>query len=137
MNKLSRKSIQTTRGLSYVYFVSPASPGKPTIFLLHGWPNDATLWDDLTSNHLVPAGYGVVVPDCLGYGNSDKPTDPKSYGLKRLTNDFAEILNAEHIEKVIVGGHDSGAALTSKFWNFKPERCIGMLTLNVAVSTLR
>jgi len=67
MDTLSKKTIHTTRGFKYTYYVSPASSGKPTILLLHGWPDHAALWEDLVTRHLVPAGFGVVVPDCLGY----------------------------------------------------------------------
>lgn len=44
----------------------------PTVLLIHGFPSGRHDWpyqiDSLSS-----AGYGVVAPDCLGYGNSDAP----------------------------------------------------------------
>jgi soluble epoxide hydrolase/lipid-phosphate phosphatase len=91
------------------------------------------LGEDLTTKHLVPAGYGVIVPDCLGYNGSDKPTDPKVYNPIGLTNDFSEILDAEKVGKVIISGHDWGAGLAQRFYNFHPERCTGLIMLNVAV----
>jgi len=133
MDTLTKKTIQTSRGFTYTYYVSKASKGKPTIFLLHGWPDSAALWEDLATKHVVPAGYGVIIPDCLGYGGSSKPTDVNAYNPVGLTNDFSEILSAEEIEKVIVGGHDWGAALTNRFYVFHPERCAGVFTFNVAV----
>jgi len=133
MDTLTKKTIQTSRGFKYTYYVSPASPGKPTIFLLHGWPDSAALWEDLATKHLEPAGFGAIVPDCLGYAGTDKPTDPHAYSPLGLTNDFREILDAEQVQKVISSGHDWGAGLAHRFYTFHPDRCIGLITLNVAI----
>ena len=133
MDTLTKKTLQTSRGFTYTYYVSSALPGKPTLFLLHGWPDSAALWEDLATKHLIPAGYGVIIPDCLGYAGSSKPTDVQAYNPVGVTNDFSEILSAEDIEKVIAGGHDWGAGLAQRFYNFRPERCVGLFTFNVAV----
>lgn len=133
MNTLTEKTVQTTRGFTYTYYVSSAQAGEATIFLIHGWPDSAALWEDLATKHLIPAGYGVIIPDCLGYAGSSKPTDVQAYNPLGLTNDFSEILSAENIEKVIVGGHDWGAALANRFYVFHPERCTGLFTFNVTV----
>jgi len=134
MDTLSKKTIHTTRGFKYTYYVSPASSGKPTILLLHGWPDHAALWEDLVTRHLVPAGFGVVVPDCLGYDGTDKPTDLDAYNPRSISDDFGEILDAEHLQKVVSCGHDWGAGLAQRFYVFHPERCIGLITFNVAIS---
>ncbi|KAE9372744.1 alpha/beta-hydrolase [Stipitochalara longipes BDJ] len=133
MDILTKKTVQTSRGFTYTYYVSPASSGKPTVFLLHGWPDSAALWEDLATKHLIPAGYGVIIPDCLGYGGSSKPTDVNAYNPVGITNDFHEILSAEDIEKVIAGGHDWGAGLAQRFYIFHPERCVGLFMFNVAI----
>jgi len=41
----------------------------------------------------VEAGYRVVVPDMLGYGQTDKPDEPEEYSLKKLTDDLAALLD--------------------------------------------
>ena len=51
-----------------------------------------------------------------------------------MTNDFIEILDVEHIENVVSSGHDWGAGLAQHFYNYHPERCAGLITLNVPVS---
>lgn len=130
MDRLTKRTLKTSRGFTYIYYVSAASEGKPTIMLLHGWPDSARLWDDLATKHLVPAGYGVVIPDCLGHDLSDKPTDPQDFNPIGLTNDYAEILDAEGVDKVVISGHDWGSGIASKFYVFQPSRCCGMVTLN-------
>ena len=134
MDTLTKKTIQTRRKFTYTYYVSPASTGKATIFLLHGWPDTAALWEDLATKHLIPAGYGVILPDCLGYAGSSKPTNVQAYNPVGLIDDLNEILSAESIDKAIVGGHDWGAGLAQRFYIYHPERCAGLITLNVAVS---
>jgi pimeloyl-ACP methyl ester carboxylesterase len=103
--------------------------------LLHGYPDNAKLWEDLATKYLVPGGYGVIIPDLLGFDGSDKPTDPQMYNLIGLTNDFDEILKAEHTDRVIISGHDVGSSLATRFYNFHPECCVGLITLNIPVQS--
>lgn len=132
MESLKKGTLKTARGYTYTYYASPAKGGKPTVLLLHGWPDDAALWEGLMTNYLVPAGYGVVAPDCLGYAGTDKPLDPSQYNFKGQTADVCEILDKEGIEKVIPLGHDWGAAFAARVYVYAPERCVGLITLNVA-----
>jgi soluble epoxide hydrolase/lipid-phosphate phosphatase len=99
MNTLIKKTAHTSRGFTYTYYISREWAGKPAILLLHGWPDHAAMWEGLAVKHLVPAGYGLIIPGCLGYGGSSKPTNPQAYNPVGLTNDFIEILDVEHVEK--------------------------------------
>ena len=51
-------------------------------------------------------GFGLLVPDMLGYGGTDKPQDPTSYKQSDMATDLIDILNAETVDKVIAIGHD-------------------------------
>lgn len=51
-------------------------------------------------------GYGVLIPDMLGYGGTDKPTDPEAYASEALVQDLVDILDAEKIDRVVAVGHD-------------------------------
>ncbi|KAJ7817364.1 hypothetical protein B0H14DRAFT_3877517 [Mycena olivaceomarginata] len=53
-----------------------------------------------------PLGYGIIVPDHLGYRGTDKPTDPKLYVGHGLAADMADILDAEAFAQVVAIGHD-------------------------------
>ena len=52
----------------------------------------------------VRAGYRVVAPDMLGYGQSDKPYDPEEYSLKRISGDLASILDVIRVRKAVSPG---------------------------------
>ena len=49
------------------------------------WKNQIGPW--------VEAGYRIVVPDMLGYGQTDKPDEPEEYSLKKLSDDLAALLD--------------------------------------------
>ena len=134
MDTLRKRTVQVSRGFTYTFYVFPALSGKQTIFLLHGWPDHAEMWEDLAVKYLVPAGYGIIVPDCLGYGGSSKPINPEAYNPVGLTDDFIEILDEERVNEVIICGHDWGAGLAQRFHAFHPKRCSGLITLSMPVS---
>jgi soluble epoxide hydrolase / lipid-phosphate phosphatase len=99
------KDITTSRGLTYHYYFSPAKPGQPTLLLQHGFPSTSHDWYRLVS-HLLPHGYGLIVPDLLGYGGTSKPEDLESYEHSLMSRDIVDILDAEGVDRVISVGHD-------------------------------
>ena len=105
MNSALYKSITTSRGLHYNYYASPAQSGSPTLFFCHGFPGTARDW-----RYIVPffkeKGYGIIAPDMIGYGGTDKPADPTQYVSSLVTRDLVDIMDAEHVDKAIAIGHD-------------------------------
>ena len=57
----------------------------------------------------------MIVPELLGYGETDKPTDVEAYAFNPMCKQIAGILDAEGVDKVIGLGHDFGE---SKFFFF-------------------
>ncbi|KAJ7914107.1 alpha/beta-hydrolase [Mycena leptocephala] len=115
------KQVKTQRGFNYSYYWSPPAPGKPVIFFSHGFPGGSVLWRKQVT-FFEPLGYGLLVPDLLGYGATDKPTDPKVYIGNGHANDVVDILDAEGVEKVIAVGHDWGIYPVSRLINYHPQR---------------
>ena len=89
MNSLTKKMLKNSRSLTYTYYVSPAKSPLPTVLLIHGCPDSASLWADLITTHLQPGGYGVVAVDDLGYAGSSKPLSD----LRRRRNQGHPLLN--------------------------------------------
>src|SRR4051812_17571879 len=82
--------------------------GRP-ILLLHGLPDRAALWREVTPQ-LLEAGRRVIAPDQRGCGASRAPAERKAYRLDRLVRDAVDVLNALDVrEPVDVVGHDWGA----------------------------
>jgi soluble epoxide hydrolase / lipid-phosphate phosphatase len=133
LSKLKQNTLKVSRGHTYTYYTSPARASKPTILLFHGWPDTAALFAGLINNYLIPAGYGVVALDCLGYGGTSKPSSMHEYRFDAMAADAAEILDHESIAKVVSLGHDWGSAMAQRFYYFNKSRVIGLIILNVAL----
>lgn len=99
------KDLYTSRGLKYHYYFSQSQDDKPYLLFLHGFPSTSHDWR-YQIDFFGSQGYGLVVPDMLGYGNTSKPTDPNDYKSSLLTQDLVEILDAENLGKVVAIGHD-------------------------------
>ncbi|KII93233.1 hypothetical protein PLICRDRAFT_171017 [Plicaturopsis crispa FD-325 SS-3] len=121
MEQSSYKDIITSRGFKYHYYFSPASAPLPTLLFLHGFPSTSQDWRHIIP-YFVQKGYGAIAPDMLGYGGTDKPTDPLAFKWSLLTKDIIGILDAENIHSSIAIGHDWGSALTSRLFNYYPKR---------------
>lgn len=99
------KDFSVSRGLKYHYYFSPADAGKPTLLLIHGFPSLSLDWHHQIT-YFKAKGYGLVAPDMLGYGDTDKPEDYKAYVHTLITRDLMDILDHEKVANVIAIGHD-------------------------------
>ena len=106
MDSSSYTDLKTTRGLSYHYLrISPSDASKPYILFLHGFPCTSQDWRKQIQ-YFSSQGFGVIAPDLLGYGGTDKPLDLAAYKFSLMTKDIIDILDVEKVEKCIVVGHD-------------------------------
>jgi hypothetical protein len=108
------KDFATTRGFNYHYYLCTSSVGKPTLLLVHGFPSLAVDWHNQI-NYFKERGYGLIVPDQLGYGGSDKPAEVAAYTHSSLAKDLIEILDHEKATDVVAIGHDWCEYLLLKF----------------------
>ena len=123
------KTVSLSDGTTYAYIRIPrADATKPTILLLHGFPSSSFGWRRVVPP-LKASGFGVIAPDLLGYGDSDKPQDIAAYSLTRMTDHLIEILHLEGLKQVIGVGHDWQVPLVSSLeWavvdngHFEPRR---------------
>ncbi|KAK3692861.1 Alpha/Beta hydrolase protein [Podospora appendiculata] len=111
----------------YLLATPPAGTAPAgTVLLVHGWPDLALGW-----RYQVPAllalNLRVIVPDMLGYGQTDAPDDVAAYSFQSVCADLAALLthvlgaDDEHAQ-VILGGHDWGGAVVWRFALWYPRR---------------
>lgn len=108
------KKATLSDGTTYGYIhIPPASPSKPTFLLVHGAPSSSYIWHHQIE--LLPkAGFGVIAPDLLGYGDTDRPAEVEAYQIYRLAGHLHELVTkAVGVNKVIGVGHDFGSGLLS------------------------
>jgi soluble epoxide hydrolase/lipid-phosphate phosphatase len=115
------KKFITSSSLTYGYIYILPSSGKPTILFLHGFPSGAYDWRHQIS-HFSQEGCGLLVPDLLGYGSTDKPESAEEYKGKKMASDIIEILDHENIGKIHGVGHDWGSYLLSRLANYHSSR---------------
>ncbi|KAJ6593070.1 Alpha/Beta hydrolase protein [Mycena capillaripes] len=136
MDPASYASCVTPRGITYRYFYSPPAAGKPTVLLLHGFPSNALECWRHQVDFFVKRNYGVLAPDLLGYGGTDKPTDVAMYAKSLMSADIISIMDKETINSTVYAiGHDWGCALTSGLATFYPSRFAGFAFLALGYLT--
>ncbi|KZO89796.1 alpha/beta-hydrolase [Calocera viscosa TUFC12733] len=119
----SVKSSMTSRGFTYTYDHAVPQNGLPTLLFMHGFPDGRYGWRKQVA-YFSEEGYGIIVPDLLGYGDTSKAPDYKSYSFKGHATDVRDILDLENIEQVVVIGHDWGSVAAAHFLNWFPERVL-------------
>ncbi|KAL0950245.1 hypothetical protein HGRIS_010229 [Hohenbuehelia grisea] len=133
-SSFNHKTARLSTGRTY-HFVDQI-PGQydavttPTLLCVHGFPDLWYGWRHQIGPW-VKSGYRVVVPDMLGYGDTDKPFDASEYSTKNLCADLAALLDFIHVERAVVIGHDWGAFTTARFALWHPDRLLAAAIFSV------
>ena len=90
---------------------SPRGPGRPTVVLVHGYPDRQETWDRLVERLPLDAWH-VVTYDVRGAGASDVPDTVAGYRTERLVDDLVAVLDdvLDDGEAAHLVGHDWGSA---------------------------
>ncbi|KAI0380268.1 epoxide hydrolase-like protein [Hypomontagnella monticulosa] len=124
-----QKQVTVTSRFEYTHYSSAFSNDRETLFLLHGFPDDALLWKGIVEK--LGTGYNLIIPDLLGYSGASKPIDPVAYNYADYTQDLVDILDAKGINQVIAIGHDWGSMVAQRLYLLHPARVKGLVLLNV------
>jgi NAD(P)-dependent dehydrogenase (short-subunit alcohol dehydrogenase family)/pimeloyl-ACP methyl ester carboxylesterase len=79
--------------------------GRPTVLLVHGYPDDSGVWDGVAAQ--LRERFHVVRFDVRGAGGSEAPAARSGYALDRLAADIAAVAQAH--APVHLVGHDWGS----------------------------
>ena len=99
--------------------VLPKQPNGETVILFHGKNFTAYYWTDVIA-FLTDAGYRVIAPDQIGWGQSSKPNTKYTFELLARNNKL--LLESLNIDKAIVAGHSMGGMLATRFALMFPEK---------------
>ena len=99
------KSTRLHDTVVYSYVCIKPKDEKPWILFLHGFPSSSYDWRHQIA-FFSNLGYGILAPDLLGYGGTDKPIDVGAYRLKKMSEEVIGIVDAEGVDKVVGVGHD-------------------------------
>ncbi|KAI2789469.1 hypothetical protein POX_d04960 [Penicillium oxalicum] len=122
----------TVNGRQYGYLLSQPDSGKyrATIFLIHGFPDISMGWR-YQIPMFVEMGLRVVAPDCLGYGRTEAPDELALYSHKRCADDMKALATHLGESRIILGGHDWGAALSYRIALWHPDLISHLFTVCV------
>ncbi|HEY6472368.1 MAG TPA: alpha/beta fold hydrolase [Acidimicrobiales bacterium] len=97
------------QGAGLSLFVTEAGdPGRPTILLVHGFPDTSAVWDPLVDR--LTDFFHVVRYDVRGAGQSDVPPLRSEYALSFLVDDMAAVARATSPDSPVhLVGHDWGS----------------------------
>ncbi|KAH8602386.1 Alpha/Beta hydrolase protein [Bisporella sp. PMI_857] len=118
---------------AYIHLPAPLQSGKPTLLFIHGFPATSHEWQpqiEFFSNQ----GYGILAPDCLGYGGTSRPLDVTLYVGKSMAEDIVAILKHENLKSVIGIAHDWGTYLLSNLVTWYEDRIEKLVFMSVGFS---
>jgi 3-oxoadipate enol-lactonase len=95
--------------------------GAPLV-LLHGYPLDHTIWDELVP--LLQKDFDLIIPDLRGFGQTQAVE--KVYTLDDMAVDVKELLDYLKLDKVNIAGHSMGGYISLAFARLYPRRTLGL-----------
>lgn len=99
------KTTSLPQGRTYSYVYIKPKIEKPWLLFLHGFPSSSFDWR-YQIGFFSDLGYGVLAPDLLGYGGTDKPTEERAYTIEKMSQEIVAVLDAEKVSRVIGVAHD-------------------------------
>ncbi|WP_189403402.1 alpha/beta fold hydrolase [Alteromonas halophila] len=114
--------------LTMNYMFLPPEDAKPVITLLHGKNFNGAYFERIASQ-LHQRGYGVLMPDQIGFGKSSKPVDYQ-YSFAALASHTKQLLRTLDISKTLLVGHSMGGMLASRFALLYPDTVSKLVLVN-------
>lgn len=124
MQPLVRR-VGATDGLS-LNVLEWSREGVP-LLLVHGFGNDAHIWDDLAPT-LAPS-YRTLAIDLRGHGDSDRDPE-RRYDYGSHVRDLEAVTAALGIERLVLIGHSLGGRIATLFAGAHPERMAGLVIVD-------
>ncbi len=103
-------------------YTRSAGTGLPVV-LLHAFPLSSAMW--LAQREGLAGTCRVITPDLRGFGGSRLGEDEPSIEL--MADDVARMLDAEGIDRAVVGGLSMGGYVTMAFCRRHPDRILGVI----------
>jgi len=126
VNYFSFESQNHELKMAYIYLEGKSD--KPVVTLMHGKNFNAHYWTR-TAEYLQEKGYGVFIPDQIGFGKSSKPADYQ-YSFAVLAQNTRSLMTFLKIEKSIIIGHSMGGMLASRFALMYPQSTQRLILVN-------
>lgn len=112
-----------------MHYVDEGARDGRVVLMLHGEPSWGYLYRKMIAP-LVAAGYRVIVPDLIGFGRSDKPTQADDYSHARHNAWVRELLDQLNLKDMVLVCQDWGGLIGLRLLAENPQRFAGVLAAN-------
>jgi pimeloyl-ACP methyl ester carboxylesterase len=94
----------------------------PPLILVHGFQGTGPVhWQIPGTAARLAENFQVIILDCRGHGNSDKPRGTAAYGLE-MVEDVRRLMDHLEIDSAHLAGYSMGGWISLKFAASYPER---------------
>jgi haloalkane dehalogenase len=104
------------------------------VLLMHGEPSWSFLYRGIIAK-LAAAGHRAVAPDLVGFGRSDKPSEPTDYTYERHVRWMSDWLLAMQLQNITFFGQDWGGLIGLRLVAAYPERFARVVVANTGLPT--
>ncbi len=126
----------TAQGVEPVrmHYVDAGPPDGPVVVLLHGQPTWSYLYRTMIPV-LNAAGLRTIAPDHIGFGRSDKLTDPTDYTFARHVEWMTSFFDAVDLEQATLFVQDWGGPIGLSALAAVPDRFARIVASNTILHT--
>jgi haloalkane dehalogenase len=122
-------------GALRVHYLDEGPADAAPVLLLHGEPSWSYLYRHMIPP-LVAAGHRVIVPDLVGFGRSDKPTERTDYTYARHVEWMRELLfDRLDLRDITFFGQDWGGLVGLRVLAIEPDRFARVAIGNTGLPT--
>jgi haloalkane dehalogenase len=115
-----------------IHYLDEGPEDGSIILLLHGEPSWSFLYRKMIPP-LVDGGFRVIVPDLVGFGRSDKPTEKSDYSYKKLIDWTTFFVDSLDLQKVTLFGQDWGGLIGLRLATANSDRFARLIVANTGL----
>ncbi|MBO0759367.1 MAG: alpha/beta fold hydrolase [Bradyrhizobiaceae bacterium] len=119
---MAPSQVKVRDGTGIVYELFARAVTAPRIVLIHSLGMDRWFWTPITERLAKDAS--VLVYDCRGHGQSDKPKGP--YTVELFADDLADLLDHVGWHSAIIAGASMGGSISLAFAAAYPQRTLAL-----------
>ncbi len=125
-----------TRGIDplRMHYVDAGPADGPVVLLLHGQPTWSYLYRDVIAV-LAAAGLRVIAPDNIGFGRSDKLTEPTDYTFRRHIDWMHSLIARLDLRDITLVVQDWGGPIGLSVLARDPDRFARVVATNTILHT--
>jgi haloalkane dehalogenase len=112
-----------------MHYVDEGPEDAPVALMVHGMPTWSYLYRSIIPPMLA-AGYRCIAPDHIGFGRSDKVTDPDWYDIAQHTANLSRLIEELDLHDVTIFVQDWGGPIGLAQVATMPERFSRLVIMN-------